>query len=475
MADFRYLFELLRDNHPHLPLKARFERYDWVAHEAQFAEWVRASRTDADFAQAIHRILTLVNNGHTGVIYGDYVRFLQTLAPEGYRRALGDTTPEIAQRWFELARGGAPPAQPAAVAAYLDGRYYLVETPSGLLVGAQLLEIRGVPVHEHVRALRGLQILDYDPIHKKLYAVTVNVPPGAVKVQEDGGRPREAWLAEAPLAWRRTFEPGPRYTDQATIFVSTIADGQAGYIHIRSMSHREEDAAALARAVDQVKGMPVLIIDIRGNGGGTDLLWMRGLVDRLIAEPGRTQRGILLRGGDLVMSWGGTGGQSFEQFTEGFGRSVGLALPPEVNAQTYPRGFVSRSEYPVPAGSSRYQGQVFLLTDGRVYSAGEGLALFAQDTGWATIVGAPTGGGGIDLMPVGLSLPHSRLAFNMPLALGIDQRGAIHEYARTMPDVLVTMTIDELIALSVPRPAPDPRHDAVLREALRRAGVRRGE
>lgn len=65
LEDLRYLFEIIRDNHPYIELKARVEGYNWLEHEKQFEDAVRASRNDREFAQAIQRMLLMLNNGHT--------------------------------------------------------------------------------------------------------------------------------------------------------------------------------------------------------------------------------------------------------------------------------------------------------------------------------------------------------------------------------------------------------------------------
>lgn len=68
LEDFRYMFHILRENHPYLALKARVEGYDWLGHEQEFEDAVRRTKTDREFAKEIGRILLLINNGHTTIL-----------------------------------------------------------------------------------------------------------------------------------------------------------------------------------------------------------------------------------------------------------------------------------------------------------------------------------------------------------------------------------------------------------------------
>src|SRR5699024_3581164 len=51
----------------------------------------------------------------------------------------------------------------------------------------------------------------------------------------------------------------------------------------------------------------------------------------------------------------------------------------------------------IKAKGDGFSGQIFLLTNEKVFSAAEGLASFVKNTGIATIVGTNTGGDGITL------------------------------------------------------------------------------
>ena len=129
LEDFRYLFEIIRDNHPYIELKARVEGYDWLEHEKEFEDAVRASRNDREFAQAIERMLLVLNNGHTSVL-SPQVYDLITSLPAGMEPWLieaAKTDAQAVETWFADAMSAIPQYPKGTVlpflAMYCRGEY----------------------------------------------------------------------------------------------------------------------------------------------------------------------------------------------------------------------------------------------------------------------------------------------------------------------------------------------------------------
>ncbi len=478
MDDFRVLFETVRDNHPYLALKARTEGYYWVAQEQEFASWVEACRSNEDFAKAVGRILASVNNGHTGVIGGAHVRFLQEMAPSPWQHALYTTTPELADRWLALSKPDPYVADPACQAAYLHGDYVIVEARGAQrqVVGMRLVETMGMPVHEYVSSLRGVIRLRYDPLAETVYAPLLMIPPGTAVLEDESGRRVEMTLHSVGERMTYAFVPGPIYSGHtANLFQTTLAGGQAGYIHIARMSTIEADIRSIREAVECIKDCPVLIIDIRGNGGGSDSFWNQ-LLQCLIAEPIPYRYRVVCRSGEFVRPFLAAMSPVFprllskEEVIATLPPEAQAKVPPEVTGDAFSEGAVLDAVMQVPEGSLRYAGTVYVLTDDRVFSSAEGFAMFCKTTGWATLVGSPTGGD-TGIAPAGIGLPNSGLAFLMPVVMALNADGIANEEGHTVPDIVVEMTAEELLALSIPQPGPNPSTDAVLRECLRAAGL----
>jgi len=85
---------------------------------------------------------------------------------------------------------------------------------------------------------------------------------------------------------------------------------------------------------------------------------------------------------------------------------------------------------------SPFQGRIWLLVDDSVYSASESLSVFAQQTGFATLVGFQTGGDGIGATdPILVSLPNSGILITYTMLYGLNPDGSSNEEVGTTPDV----------------------------------------
>lgn len=88
-----------------------------------------------------------------------------------------------------------------------------------------------------------------------------------------------------------------------------------------------------------------------------------------------------------------------------------------------------------PSGAG-FGGQIWLLVSDSVYSSAEAFTVFCKDTGFAAIVGTPTGGDGIGIDPVYLALPHSGILVRFSALFGLNPDGSGNEEYGTTPDLL---------------------------------------
>ncbi|HEX8169869.1 MAG TPA: S41 family peptidase [Thermoanaerobaculia bacterium] len=91
-----------------------------------------------------------------------------------------------------------------------------------------------------------------------------------------------------------------------------------------------------------------------------------------------------------------------------------------------------------------WSGPLYVLTDGRTYSAAEMFAAVLQNNRAATIVGVRTGGDGCGFMsnPGPAILPHSRLRFRIPNCVRLRADGT-DEVAGVRPDIAILPTEGE--------------------------------
>lgn len=234
-------------------------------------------------------------------------------------------------------------------------------------------------------------------------------------------------------------------TDDNNVTTSVIDEGRIAYIKIRSFSSRyiEQDRQQVLEFLASVRDYPNLLIDIRGNGGGSEQYWRQLLVAPLISDPVAWRWYVAVRSGAAV--------QEYLKNRLGPGYyflQVGRANLPRlqnVPREVFTEEFIEPIQLPdviMPKNPVGFGGRIFLLVDERVYSSTETFAAFAKTTGWATLVGTVTGGDGIGFDPMVFTLPNSELNIRMAESMGLNPDGTANEETKTVPDVLVDTGLD---------------------------------
>ncbi len=90
------------------------------------------------------------------------------------------------------------------------------------------------------------------------------------------------------------------------VYTTMLAEGKVAYVHISQMTpfaQAEEDARVLREFFAQLKDVPALVIDIRGNGGGDDRFWMLNIVRPLATKPLTRTSGGTMRNSEFIRSF----------------------------------------------------------------------------------------------------------------------------------------------------------------------------
>lgn len=216
-----------------------------------------------------------------------------------------------------------------------------------------------------------------------------------------------------------------------------------------SMAYSDDATAEVIKEIDdfcaQNIDSPDFIVDIRGNGGGNSALWQEGLRRILFSKDGAFKRvsGIAessvnaYKGNSFtVVDLKGDSQTNISSEIQNSLLEAGLShavVGAYDHDMIYNGSLLKEDELPP------YNGNVWLLTDGYVYSSAEMLAIFAKETGAATIVGERTAGDGFSIegTPKINELPNSGLMFVCGRELPMNSDGSYNSFSGTSSDIEV--------------------------------------
>ncbi|QOR34806.1 S41 family peptidase [Clostridium sp. 'deep sea'] len=213
---------------------------------------------------------------------------------------------------------------------------------------------------------------------------------------------------------------------------SSYHNGDTIYIKFSSFSVSEEGCQQVYDYIVENKNCSNIIIDIRDNSGGSDLQWINNIVSPLNNNTYQNNKYMALRGGEIS-----------EKYTKILGgNKIAICERPEL--PNYPPEISTDFKYLlkteqkiVPQKPIGFTGDIYVLTNKKVFSAGEGFATFCKRTGFATLVGERTGGDGGSTSPIFVKLPNSGLLLRMRLQMTLNPDGSANAEYGTAPDIEV--------------------------------------
>lgn len=443
LEDFNYMYNILKDNYPFFQVKKSIYGYDWLSHKEEFEEWIRSTSSNEEFYDIIERILYLLQNKHTGIVpyaYMDYYKegYSKVIYKEGYSpwyQVLGQKQVPLCRREIYEGRFIIP-----VKVGYFGGQYIVVDSRvDGIPRGSVVKHINSMVPDEYVKTLMDKDYLDYDFKRGKIvkYWLPILSPGGErakLTVETPGGSTVEEEIN--PTYYVKTLFSSE--IEQENVTTDILVPGKIVYLGVKSFSYHliDRDRDRIYSFLKEVKDYPYLIIDIRGNGGGSALYWENNIVDPLINKKLCAKYYYAFNDGEYIKPF----------LKSKLGLKYLLKRPAKDLPlhEKYPsklKGdlgyFITREITLSPKNPVGFGGKIYLLVDERVYSSAEAFAAFAKATGWATLVGTNTGGDGIGFDPVLFILPNSKLVISFSAVMGINSDGTINEEVRTAPDIYV--------------------------------------
>lgn len=218
--------------------------------------------------------------------------------------------------------------------------------------------------------------------------------------------------------------------DSGNISTKILDKDKVAYLGVKSFGSSlvSVDAPKLAEFFNRIKDYNDCIIDIRGNGGGSDLYWM----DNIVAP--NLDHDVNYTNYELVK---GETAKQYLSIVEKLHPISEFKKLPNTNENDLAqmKYFIQDTEtLESKTGKKGFSGKFYLLTDGVVYSSSEAFAMFCKQSGFAKIIGEPTGGDGGGTDPLLFVLPNSGIILRFSASLGLNLDGGSNEEFGTQPD-----------------------------------------
>lgn len=244
-----------------------------------------------------------------------------------------------------------------------------------------------------------------------------------------------------PDSSRKNNEPAPIPNN---FTANILEENNVAYVKINSfkINNVDFDLQKLQPFYKSVENYPNIIIDIRGNGGGSDSYWNKNIMQPLLGKSVMLESVLLFNNTEHI--------RKYIDADKLFELSVPLnnfRKLPNLNQEDKAKlthACVIKSEIKKQDIQSNFKGKVWLLVDKHVYSSSESFTLACKSTGFATIVGTNTGGngGGIDSMI--FALPNTGLVWRNSIFYSINPDGSSNEEFGTSPDIRINKNEDAL-------------------------------
>jgi hypothetical protein len=293
-----------------------------------------------------------------------------------------------------------------------------------------VIAVNGIPIHEAVKGCYEKGILNWDFKRQLFYLFRIQPrhfgSDAEFTIETESGEKRNV-----------VFETGYDFPYSLTTVYPVLRletevwpEKKAGYVRIGDFEDgmADDDNKFLMKFYRQIESSKLLIIDVRGNQGGSYEPWMRNVIAPLAKQRLSSKMYLAFRSGDYVEMF-----RKVADLGDIVPKDSFKKLPPEVMSDDFT--IYDYTQTVEPSGEVDFKGKLVVLIDAITFSATDAFALFCKETGFAKLYGIPSGGDGISDSPIYFILPNSKLLVRFTPGMGIDYTGEANEEVCVHPDV----------------------------------------
>ncbi|MFX1538698.1 MAG: S41 family peptidase, partial [Promethearchaeota archaeon] len=289
LEDFEYFYNFIRDNYPYLSIKERMLGYNWLDFKDYYIERITNATTNAEFLEIMLNAVQALQNLHTNIVNPSTIAsareiFLGANKYPHYE-VLCEEVVQASYYWngiFSSVWNQIMAPNYDVVMAYDRGEYIVYDGWSGwennynFTLGSKAVAVNGIPIDEAVNSCYEKSYLYRDFQRNKNFLSYIS--------------PRD-FGSNAIFTIRNTTNELINTTFQSSggfyypyIFYNSIyphalprinyqfyPDEKIGYLYIREFNDyfRSKDQTAFLSFYNDIADYDYLIIDIRGNPGGS--------------------------------------------------------------------------------------------------------------------------------------------------------------------------------------------------------------
>lgn len=461
IEDFDYMYNILKDNYPYFDIEKRMYGYDWLSKKDTFRKTVSETKNNAEFYNSIYNILNSVQNRHTHLIEPDFYEELRTSYGEGgtpaWKDYILDKTVEKRYDYWKNTIEYREKYVPIYF-KYIEGNYVVCANlnpkedtlkKNQIALGSILEKVDSIPIDEYVKTMVSTSSLSYDYKRKKviikdLFIISEKSSDIKLTVKDSNGKVINKDIECIDNI--SFYNASKGNDDKANYLTKIIQKEKIAYIKFKSFDGEfiDKDAEGVFKFYNEIKDYPYLVIDVRGNPGGSYSYWMDNIISPLTDKTLNMESIIGFRDGDYI-------NRNLEDIAFWDDAAAiktlpeGKAYPPELKNLFHT--FFSQNITVESKFYTGFKGKVYILVNDGTFSAAEGFSAFAKSTGWGTIVGTTTGGDGIGYDPAYAVLPNSGLLIRFPIGMGLNPDGTANEEAHTSPDIYAEQSKNDYLSM----------------------------
>jgi len=444
LEDFSALYSYVKYNYPYITLKNRTHGYNWLDLRADYENRIKEAVDNVEFFSIIADAVEALQNRHSNIVdpdlyslyqssYGSWLPICQdvfndvVVSASSYWMSIYD---EYQTSKFDI-NYDAKIVYDRGLYKIVDGNGSWVEKYGNM---STILQVNGIPIDSAILECYDRAYIDWDFAREKhyLWMLTPHEFGNATfKIMNQTGYEYDVVFDIINLTYDNPF-CYPTTLSSPIIF-NTNETQSVAYIYFRSFSYYLEPYLQdILDFLNQLDNYQHLIVDIRGNVGGSSSNWFNYLVGPLITDRKMHEGYIAYKDGKYINIYRRQIAQAWSLSAEVIPPDFD-SLPPEINDDDY--SIYNFSFIIEPVNEVDYNGTINLLIDKVSYSASENLALFCKQSNFATIYGTPSGGDGVIPTPIFLTLPNSKIVIRTASTIGLENNGEASEESRTHPDV----------------------------------------